>query len=486
MRAWGAVSKNPASRARGAARRASPRGDASVLGWIGSARDASLTPMLIDAIHRWLIARGISNGWADLLTDVTGLVVLVLAMFVTNFVARRVILRSLDKLVRGTSSRWDDVLQRNGVFSRLSHIAPALVLTSFGPRFFARQEGWIRTFNIGVSIYLVVIVLIVVDAVLDASVDIYQQHSTTRRLPIKGFTQGAKLVSVLLGGIFILSIAFGRSPLYFLSGLGALTAVLLLIFKDALLGLVAGIQISVNQMVSVGDWIEMPKYGADGDVIDVSLTVVKVRNWDKTITTVPTYALISDPVKNWRGMQESGGRRIKRAIYLDMQAFRFVDDALLAKLMTFKRLRPYLEAKLAEIHEYNAQHGDLDSSVLVNGRRLTNVGCFRAYVTAYLRAHPQIRQDMTFLVRQLAPTEKGLPLELYVFTSDTRWAVYEGIQADAFDHLLTVLPEFGLRVYQAPSGYDVRDALGAAIRDTAQRTAEFTATAAPRLDASAK
>jgi miniconductance mechanosensitive channel len=266
------------------------------------------------------------------------------------------------------------------------------------------------------------------------------------------------LIACLIAGIFVLATLMGKSPVYFLSGIGAVTAIIILVFKDAILGFVAGIQISVNQMVRIGDWIEMPKAGADGDVIDVSLTTVKVRNWDKTITTIPTYSLISDSFKNWRGMFESGGRRIKRALFLDMQTVGFADEQLLEGWKGIRLLKPYLEEKLAEIAEENKQRGD-DLGVLGNGRRLTNVGTFRAYCVAYLKAHPRIHKDMTFLVRQLQPTEHGLPLEIYVFTTDTRWAFYEGIQADVFDHLIAIVGQFGLRVFQAPSGYDVGTAL---------------------------
>jgi miniconductance mechanosensitive channel len=303
--------------------------------------------------------------------------------------------------------------------------------------------------------YIVAVVVLVVDALLDAGVDFYNQRSSTRRVPLRGFAQGGKLVAYLLGLVAILSQLLDRSPIYLLSGLGALTAVLVVLFKDALLGFVAGVQISVNRMVQIGDWIEMAKYGADGEIVDVGLTTVKVQNWDKTITTVPTYALISDPVKNWRGMVESGGRRMKRAIYLDVGSFRFLDEVLLDKLSTFRRLAPYLERKREEIAAHNRQLGE-GANVLANGRRLTNIGTFRAYAEAYLREHPGIHPGMTLLVRQLDPTDKGLPLELYAFTCDTSMSAHEGVQADIFDHLLTIVPEFGLRLFQSPAGGDVR------------------------------
>jgi miniconductance mechanosensitive channel len=245
-----------------------------------------------------------------------------------------------------------------------------------------------------------------------------------------------------------------RSPWGIVSGIGALTAVLLLIFRDSILGLVATVQLSGNDMVRVGDWIEMPSYNADGDVIDMSLHTVKVQNWDKTITTIPTHALISDSFRNWRGMQESGGRRIKRSIYIDMNTVRFVDEEMLQKYRKFDYLGEYVDRKLSEIEEYNRNHVR-DLSEVVNGRRLTNLGTFRAYVESYLKRHSMISDEMTFLVRQLQPSDRGIPIEIYVFSRDIRWANYEQIQADIFDHLLAVIPEFGLRVYQAPSGNDV-------------------------------
>ncbi|MEC4678590.1 MAG: mechanosensitive ion channel domain-containing protein, partial [Nitrospirota bacterium] len=255
--------------------------------------------------------------------------------------------------------------------------------------------------------------------------------------------------------ILIISALLDETPFYLLSGLGALTAVFMLIFKDAILGFVAGIQLTANKMVTHGDWIEMPKYGADGDVLEVSLTTVKIQNWDKTITTIPTYALISESFKNWRGMSESGGRRIKRAITIDMSTIQFCSDEMIEKFSKIRPIKVYIETKMKELTEYNTIH-DLDDANIVNRRRLSNIGTFRAYVVAYLENHPKIHQDMTFLVRQLAPGEHGLPIEIYVFCNDTAWARYEAIQADIFDHLLAAVPEFGLKVFQNPSGNDFK------------------------------
>jgi miniconductance mechanosensitive channel len=259
-------------------------------------------------------------------------------------------------------------------------------------------------------------------------------------------------------GVFALSITLDKSPWVFLSGLGAMTAVVLLIFKDAILGLVAGIQLSANDMVRPGDWIEMSKYGADGDVMEVTLTTVKVRNWDKTITTIPTYALISDSFRNWRGMTMSGGRRIKRSVWIDVNSIRFCSPEMIEKFERIALLKEYVRSKREELEKYNREQG-VDDASPVNGRRMTNVGTFRAYLVQYLRHHPQVHQQLTLLVRQLQPTEKGLPIEVYVFSSDQRWVEYEAIQADIFDHILAVLPEFGLRPFQSPSGADIAGAL---------------------------
>ncbi len=292
------------------------------------------------------------------------------------------------------------------------------------------------------------------DALLNTLSVLSEDNQKHQGIPVKGFIQAIKLILLLIACVLALSAMFGKSPIFFLSGLGALTAVLLLVFKDALLGLVAGVMISVNQMVRIGDWIEMPGSGADGHVIDVSLTTVKVRNWDKTITTIPSYDLISKSFKNWRGMFDSGGRRIKRAIYLDMRSIHFLDEEQIRRMLRIHRLKDYLSRKVAEVQESNQSYGD-DLEALCNGRRLTNIGTFRAYCEAYLKEHKQIHQEMILLVRQLAPTEHGIPLEIYAFTSDTRWVVHESIQADIFDHLLSVLSEFNLRVFQDPSGSDV-------------------------------
>ncbi len=409
----------------------------------------------IEFLHTWLLRSGLPPDTSDLTARTIAFIVLILLAWLVDLLTKRVILRVITGFIRRSSGKWDDAMLDAGVFTRLSHLAPALVFHVFGGDVLGETPAMLSVLDTFVTIYLVLIGLSVGSAILNGAQAIFLKTEFGSRVPVKGFVQAIKLVGAIIGAIYILALLLDKSPIYIFSGMGALTAVLLLIFKDALLGFVAGIQISVNQMVQTGDWIEMPKAGADGFVIDVSLTTVKVQNWDKTITAIPTYALISESFKNWRGMFESGGRRIKRAIHIDMQSVRFADEAMLEHWRKFRLLRTYLADKLAEIEAENQQLGE-DLGVLGNGRRLTNLGTFRAYCLAYLRAHPGVNQDMLLLVRQLAPGEHGLPLELYLFTKDVRWVFHEAVQADIFDHLLAVLPQFGLRVFQQPVGYDVR------------------------------
>jgi miniconductance mechanosensitive channel len=305
-----------------------------------------------------------------------------------------------------------------------------------------------------VGIYFIVVVLLVLDALINFFHGVYQRFDVSREIPLKGFAQVIKIVLVCAGLIMALSVVLDKSPVILLSGLGAMTAVLMLIFKDPILGFAAGIQLISNRMLKPGDWIEMPKYGADGDVVDITLTTVKVRNFDRTITTIPTYALINDSFKNWRGMQESQGRRIKRAIYIDMNTIRFCTPEMLDRYSKIRYIADYMQRKNREVKAYNADQG-IGEDDGANARRLTNIGTFRAYVYAYLQNHPMVNTDMTFLIRQLAPTQHGLPLEIYVFCRDKVWANYEAVQSDIFDHLLAIAAEFDLKVYQYPSGTDL-------------------------------
>ncbi|MGB0413714.1 MAG: mechanosensitive ion channel family protein [Coraliomargarita sp.] len=413
---------------------------------------------MVQNISQWLQNYAADERAANLIALGIVFFGLVLVALIANFAAKKFIQVAIHPLIRKTKFEWDDLLIRDSVFIRFSHIVPAAVINFVAPSLFAEYPTLLKLIHAILDIYTIIIVLFVLDAFLNFLRDVWQRGPIGKKYPAKSATQAAKLVINLIGLIFILSVLLNESPLVLFSGLGAVTAILLLIFKDAILGLVAGFQLSLNNMVMVGDWIEMPGRGADGDVIDVSLTTVKVQNWDKTITTIPTYSLISDSFKNWRGMSESGGRRIKRSLNIDLRSVQFADEELLERFKQIKILRPYLEEKLAEIQQHNEDVSD-DLAELINGRRLTNIGTFRAYCVAYLRNHPKIHQSgMTLLVRQLPPTDKGLPIELYCFTNDIAWANYEDIQGDIFDHLISILPEMGLSAYQTPSGADLEKA----------------------------
>lgn len=414
----------------------------------------------VESIEQWLLARGMPDAWSNGVSTGIGLAVLAVLAWATNVIAKRIILRFVQAAVKRSKIEWDDVLLETGVFTRLSHLAPALVINTFAPGVLGQSDVVLTGVNDAVSLYLICIWLAVLFAVLNAVQRIAQHKSRTKGVPVKGFIQAVKLVAVVVSLILILAILLDKTPIYLFSGLGALTAVLMFVFKDAILGFVAGIQISANQMVRVGDWIEMPQSSADGDVIDVSLTTVKVQNWDKTITTIPTYDLISKSFRNWRGMSDSGGRRIKRNLCFDSNSIRFADEEQLERWSQIGFVRDHLAAKREEIAKDNEKLGD-DANVLGNGRRLTNIGTFRAYTLNYLKNHAHIDQEKTLLVRQLQPTPHGLPLEIYCFVNNTAWAFYEGVQSDIFDHLLAVAKVFDLEVYQHPSGSDLSEGLEA-------------------------
>ena len=373
--------------------------------------------------------------------------------WLTNLLVKGVLLQFFRSLAKKSKTKLAEYLLQESFFLRISHLAPAFVISFLSEIIYSNHRVVHGLIEVIINLYLVLIVLWVIDAVIDTLYKLYEESSLSSKLPLKGICQAIKIVINVTGVIFILSILLDKSPLYFFSGLGALTAVLLLVFKDVILGLVAGIQLTANNMVRKGDWVEMTKYGADGDVIDVALTTVKIQNWDKTITTIPAHALVSDAFKNWRGMSESGGRRIKRSIHLDLSSVRFLKESEVKELEKIDLLQDYFKGKRADIGDKGLKVEELGlAAPLLNGRNLTNSGTFRAYCLEYLRAHPAIHQKgMTFLIRQLAPTEKGLPIEIYVFVNDVRWIQYEAIQSDIFDHLIASLPVFDLRAFQLPS-----------------------------------
>lgn len=402
-------------------------------------------------IRNQLLHYGLEPTWAANLSVAIMIIFIAIFCIIANFITKKVVIRLITHFVNNNKYKWDNMLLERGVFHKLSHIVPAIIIHYFASSFSTYQN---LIEKLAVT-YIIVVILGVISSILSAINDIYQTYEISKVKPIKGYIQVIKIVIFILGTILVIANLMGKSPLLLLSGIGALSAVFMLVFKDSLLGLVAGIQLTSNDMVRVGDWIEMPKYEADGDVIDISLNTVKVRNFDSTITTLPSYALISDSFKNWRGMQTSGGRRIKRSLFIDTTSITFCTEEMIEKFKKIHFLSDYIVSREQEIEEYNMKN-HMDRSNLVNGRALTNIGVFRAYISRYLQRHPGIHQEKTLLVRQLAPTENGLPLEIYCFTNSVNWDVYESTQADIFDHLFAVAQEFGLRLFQNPTGNDIK------------------------------
>jgi miniconductance mechanosensitive channel len=403
---------------------------------------------------------GLSDHAADLVAGAVLLIAVIPLSMLAYYAVRGMLLRALSRYIMNNRFTWDNVLLKRNVPQRISHLVPA-ILIYYCSGFFPDSQHWIQRLAVT---YCILISLFVFEALLSSIDDIYRGLAVSKIRPIKGYIQVAKILMFVIGFVLVTANLIGQSPVLLLSGVGAMTAVLLLVFKDSILGLVAGIQLATNDMVRIGDWIEMPRYGADGDVIEISLHTVKVENWDRTITSIPTYALVSDSFKNWRGMQNSGGRRIKRAVYIDTSSIFFCTPEMITRFKKIHLLTDYITRKQQEIADYNAEHA-VDTSEPANGRHITNIGTLRAYIVNYLRNHPKIHTGMIQMVRQLQPTEHGLPLEIYAFSNDIAWVNYESIQADVFDHILSVIPHFGLRVFQNPSGHDMRIGLAAVNRN---------------------
>lgn len=415
----------------------------------------------VNGLHEMMegwIGRGVGSyaSWVSGLADALILVLVLLSAVGIYFIALRLVVRLIRVLVKRSDNTLDDELVSSRLFCWIAQLVPGMMVWA-GGQAALRNSTASEAVRVLAEIYIIVMVSLAVSSILNVCERIYRRFPVSREIPIKGFLQIFKILIFSAAAIFMVSAILGKSPVIILSGLGALTAVMMLIFKDAILGLVAGVQLSANRMVARGDWIEMPKFGADGDVIDVALTTVKVQNFDKTITTIPTHVLISDSFKNWRGMSKSGVRRIKRNLLLDMNSVALLDVKSIERFRKIRLLRDYLDRKEKELGEWNKQFPKEENAEPVNARALTNLGTFRAYVGEYLKSHPKISKDQTLLVRQLQPTEKGLPIEIYIFTNDNRWIEYEAIQSDIFDHLLAVLPEFGLNVFQSPTGADLKN-----------------------------
>lgn len=412
-------------------------------------------PNIVELITQILISWGIGVTISQLISTITLLLATIIIALLADYLVRRIVLNSIKRIIGSTKILWDDALVHHKFFDRLAHIVPIVIIYGSSEIVFAQYGSLIAlTQKLCIS-FIVLTCSLAINSFLNAATEVYESTRFSKDKPIKSYVQVVKIFFFLIVAIFIIATLLDRSPWALLSGLGAMTAISMLVFKDTILGFVASIQLSSNNMVRVGDWIEMPSFGADGDVISVSINTVKVQNWDKTISTIPTYALISDSFKNWRGMSESGGRRIKRSVMIDMSSIKFCDQELLEKLRKIQILRTYIENKLKELETYNKKN-NIDDSVIVNGRRMTNFGTFRAYMIEYLRNLPKIHTGLTLLVRQLNPQPNGIPLEIYAFSNDQDWSNYEDLQSDIFDHIFAVVSEFDLRVFQNPSGRDYR------------------------------
>lgn len=383
------------------------------------------------------------------------LIASIIVLWFIHFIVRRILIKATNAFAKRSKTKFDDYLIQNKVFANAARLVPLYIFVGIIPDLFSGFPGGINFTVKFVNILLVINWIILFISILRSIRDYLKPKKGFEGKPLDSYLQVANIFLFFIGGILIFSTLTGKTPWAFLTAMGAASAVLMLVFKDTILGFVASIQVSTNDMVRVGDWIEMPKYGADGDVMEINLNTVKIQNWDKTITTVPTYYLITDSFKNWRGMQNSGGRRIKRAINIKISSIHYVSPEELGELKKIKLLDSYIEERQNEINEYNELNFP-DRTMPVNGRNMTNIGLFREYINQYTKIHPGIKKDMTLMVRQLSPSENGLPIELYMFTSDIRWAVYEGIMSDIFDHLLAAIKFFNLEVFESPASDDFR------------------------------
>ncbi|MCD8167594.1 MAG: mechanosensitive ion channel family protein [Bacteroides sp.] len=414
---------------------------------------------IVQSIVKWvnetLVSMGINQGTADLLDQYIVLGLVIGIALCIDAVCRPFIVNMVHKVVTKTKVTWDDIIFDKKVVGSAARLIAPIIIYMMIPIIFRHQEDTIRYIHRLCMVYIIATVLRFLSLLITAIYHVYNEKEAYRNHPLKGIQQTAQVLLFFIGGIIIISTLLGKNPTALLTGLSASAAILMLVFKDTIMGFVSGILLSTNNMLKPGDWITMPKYNADGMVTEVTLNTVKVQNWDKTITTIPPYLLVSDSFQNWQGMFDSGGRRVKRSINIDMNSVKFCTPEMLEKYRKIHLLQDYVEETEEVIRRYNEEN-NIDNSILVNGRRQTNLGIFRSYLTTYLKTHPAVNHSMMTMVRQLQPTGEGIPMELYFFTANTAWVVYEGVQADAFDHILAIMPEFGLRVFQNPSGADFR------------------------------
>ena len=407
-----------------------------------------------ELITAWLLDQGVSDKYLEISALAVGLLIIVLVSTVSYYIAKNQILKIAHKLIVKTKNTWDDALIEHKVLTRLTLLLPFILILFLTPLVFPSELLLAELLVLFSKVFLTFQIARSISAMLNVSKSLYRETAKQKYLPLNSIIQVIKLAVYLVAVIVVVALVLNRSPIYLLSGLGALTAVLILVFQDTIKGLVASIQISANKMVVAGDWIELPKYGADGDVIEIGLNTVKVENFDKTITTVPTYALISDSFKNWRNMYHTGARRIKRTLIIDISSIDFYSLEKIDFLASTNLLKTYLTDKKQKLDNENKTLNQDSGVNIIDTRQLTNIGTFRAYIEMYLNQNSNIRNDLTCMVRQLSATSSGLPLELYCFANTTDWVEYEAIQADVFDHLFAIAPHFDLRVFQHPTGFD--------------------------------
>lgn len=407
-----------------------------------------------ELIYNLLTSLGIEHKLSNSLDNFIVLIIILTIAIISDYLGRKVILNLIGRYVKRSKNTYDDVLLEKKIFNRLSHLVPSIIVYFWIEYAFDNNlNKWIDIIKTLTEVYMVIVVILVFMSLLSALNIIYNKMSNNKSITIKGYIQLANIVVIFTGFLISVSILFDINLIAIFTGLGAFAAVLMLIFQDSIKGLVGGVMLSTNDMVKIGDWISMPKYNADGTVIDVSLNIVKIQNWDKTISTIPTYSMVTESFSNWRGMEESGGRRMKRAIIINIKSIKFLSEDDIAKFKRINYLKEYIENKEQEIAKKNAELG-INNDAHINGKSLTNIGTFRIYLENYLKNNENINTNMTLMVRQLPSNEKGLPIEIYVFSKVQEWIKYEQIQSDIFDHIFAIIPVFGLQIFQNPSGDD--------------------------------
>ncbi len=407
--------------------------------------------LIKESLLDYLISAGLSDFYAELITTSLLLIAVLILGYIIDKISRAILLKGFSVFASRSKTDWDDLLVENKVFYAVAHIVPVTFIFYAIPSIFDNHPTVVDYSNRIGEVIIIMAIIVILFRLLNTVKTIVGRLESFKDKPIASYFQLAKIVIGIILGILMLSIIANKSIMYFFGAFGAMTAVVLLVFRDTILGFIASIQLAANDMIRVGDWVQMTKYGADGDVIDINLTTVKVKNWDATVSTVPTYSFISDSFKNWRGMQETGSRRIARSIFIDQHTIKFADSQLIERFKNIDLLKEYVGEKEKELAEYNAKN-QFNKELTTNGRRMTNIGTFRAYLLEYLKRHPKINQNLTVLVRQENPTIHGIPIQIYAFCTDIAWVNYEAIQADIFDHILAIVSEFELEIFQSPTG----------------------------------